>query len=310
MTTKHVYGVDLVTFYHPSFWGVETYDEIMELRQKKPETIWVKILDGLVEAGITAIEMTFPPADMASAIEVFGSAHEFKAELDQRGLVLKSGFHMATGWGPGADRKAEVAKAVEYANFIADAGGDVLVAGPPMRQSRNAVPPMFVDLSYVNAVADTAHAVGDATLRVGVKTALHTEAHSIFCTRRDVNLLLTLTDPEYIYFCPDTSHLTLAGGDPVEIVSDHLERVIIAHFKDAIGAMPSGLPIDLNTVHDEHQKYMCPLGDGVVDWPSWFTLYERSPGKSIRLLELDAVADPVKEMKAAKAFAESFTSSE
>ncbi len=303
MTTEPEYGVDLVTFYHPSFWGVHSYDEIIELKRADPAAIWNKIFSALEEAEITVIEMTFPPADMASAIEAFGSAAGFKAELDSRGLRLKSGFHMATGWGAEVDIAAEVARAVEYAEFLAAAGGDVLVAGPPMRRSRDAQPPMFVDLAFASAVADIAHAVGDATLRAGVKTALHTEAHSMFCTSRDVDLLLTLTDPEYVFFCPDTAHLVLAGGEPVEIARRHHERIVIAHWKDAIGPMPAG-PIDLNTIHEEHQRFMCTLGTGVVNWRAWAELYGASHGAPVRLLELDAVPDPVAEMVAAKAFAQ------
>lgn len=308
MNAQPEYGVDLVTFYHPSFWGVSTYEEILELRRREPETIWTRIFAALEDAGITAIEMTFPPADMASALEVFGSAREFRAELDRRGLRLKSGFHMAAGWGPGADIGAEVARATEYAQFLAESGGDVLVAGPPMKQPPGAARTL-VDLAFATAFAQTAHAVGVATLEVGVKTALHTEAHSTFCSRHDIDLLLLATDPEVVFFCPDTAHLTLAGGDPISIVADHLERVVIAHFKDAVGPMPKGLVYDLDSVHQEHQKYMCTLGTGVVDWTSWLTLYDRSPGRSIRLLELDAVADPTAAIRAGRTFIEALSQS-
>lgn len=304
MSPSPEYGVDLITFYHPSFWGVATYDDIMELRRKNPAAIWSRIFDALDEAGITAIELTFPPADMASAVEAFGSAAGFKAELDARGLHVKSGFHMADGWGPGADRQSEIDKALAYAEFLAAAGGDTLVAGPPMRLSRDANPPRFIDLEFAGAVAQTAHAVGNATLSVGVRTAIHTEAHSMFCTRRDVDLLMTITDPEYVFFCPDTAHITLSGSEPVETVAAHRERVVIAHWKDATGPMPAGLPID-GSIHEQHQAYMCSLGSGAVDWPAWAALYDRTPGSSVRLLELDAAADPVTEMKNAKAFAES-----
>ncbi|WGW12821.1 sugar phosphate isomerase/epimerase [Saxibacter everestensis] len=304
MPTTPEYGVDLITFYDPSFWGVNSYDEIMEIRHKNPVQIWTTIFDALSEAGITAIEMTFPPADVSSALDAFGSAEGFKTELQRRGLKLKSSFHMGSGWGPGGDRNAEVAKAVEHATFLAEAGGDTLVVGPPMRKSRDANPPLFIDHAFASAVADTAHAVGNATLRLGVKTALHTEAHSMFCTRRDIDLLLGLTDPEYVFFCPDTAHITLAGGNPIDAVVAHSERVVIAHWKDAVGPMPAGLPIEGEKIHELHQGYMCTLGEGVVDWDRWITLYDKTQGSDVRLLELDAVADPIKEMKAAKAFVE------
>jgi sugar phosphate isomerase/epimerase len=301
-TPAPTYGVDLITFYHPSFWGVGTYDDIMEIRRRDPLAIWTRILDALTEAGISAFEMTFPPADATSAVEAFGSAAGFRRELDSRGLSLISSYHSGSGWRAGSDLAAEVDRAQELAQFVADVGGGMLVAGLPMRTSRDSVPPLFVDLAFADTVASFAHAVGDATLRVGVKTALHTEAHSTFCTRRDIDLILTATDPEYVFFCPDTAHITLAGGDAVEVVRRHADRVIIAHWKDAVGRMPEGFSIDHAIIHDQHQEYMCALGTGVVDWPAWARLYDSTAGAPWRLLELDAVPSPIDAMRAAKAF--------
>src|SRR5690606_1270244 len=64
------FGVDLITFYHPHFWGgVQTHDEVVEIGRADPAAMWDRILGGLVEAGITDLEMTFPPADWRSALE-------------------------------------------------------------------------------------------------------------------------------------------------------------------------------------------------------------------------------------------------
>jgi sugar phosphate isomerase/epimerase len=293
------YGVDLITFYDPSFWGLDTYEDILQLRAKDPARLWHRILDALVEADIELLEMTFPPADWTSAVEAFGSAAGFRDELARRGLGLKSGFHLGLEWHAGTDRAAAAAVAAEYAEFIRDAGGDTMVIGPPMRRSRDARPPFFVDLEFMTALAGILHAVGDATLRLGVQTAVHTEAHSVFCTRRDIDLLLTLTDPEYVSFCPDTGHIVLSGGDPVDIVAHHVERAALSHWKDAIGPMPPGMPID-EAVHLEHRAYFCGLGDGVVDWAAWMRLSRRTPGRDTILLEQDAVPDPVQQLRAAR----------
>jgi sugar phosphate isomerase/epimerase len=293
------YGVDLITFYDPAFWGLDTYEDIQQLRRKDPARLWQRIMDGLVEADIELLEMTFPPADWTSALEAFGSAAGFKDELRRRGLQLKSGFHLGLDWHPGTDRRAAAAAAAQYAEFIRDAGGDTMVVGPPMRRSWDAQPPLFVDLEFMDALAGILHEVGNATLRLGVRTAVHTEAHSVFCTRRDIDLLLTLTDPEYVFFCPDTGHIALSGGDPVDIVTHHVERVAISHWKDAIGPMPPGVPID-EAVHLEHRRYFCSLGQGVVDWNGWMRLSRRAPGSDVILLEQDAVPDPVQELRGAR----------
>jgi inosose dehydratase len=192
---------------------------------------------------------------------------------------------------------------VTYAEFVRDAGGDTLVVGAPMRRSTNAVPPLFVDLAFMSGIADLLHHVGDATLRLGVRTAVHTEAHSVFCTRRDVDLLMTLTDPTYVFMCPDTGHLTLSGANPTEVMSDHLERMVISHWKDAIGPMTEDVPID-EGIHYAHRNYFRRVGAGSIDWNAWADLVRRSAVAGVTLLELDAVPDPIAEMTAAREYIE------
>src|SRR5690606_10165926 len=144
--------------------GVQTHDEVVEIGRADPAAMWDRILGGLVEAGITDLEMTFPPADWRSALEAFGSAKEFRRELERRGLRLKSGFHIALDWGPDTDRAEAADAAAAYADFLREAGGDTMVVGPPMRRSRDARPPFFVDHAYMVELADILHHVGAATL--------------------------------------------------------------------------------------------------------------------------------------------------
>ncbi len=301
--TRTQFGVDLITFYHPDFWNVRNYDDIVELRRKDPLALWSTILDGITKAGITLLEMTFPPADWHSAVEAYGSAFAFRKELASRGLTLKSGFHIALDWRPDTDRKQAAADAAAYAEFIRDAGGDTMVVGPPMRRSRDSVPPFFVDQPYMAEIADILHHVGDATMRLGVRTAVHTEAHSIFCTRRDVDLLMTLTDPNYVFMCPDTGHLTLSGANPTEVMAHHKDRMIISHWKDAIGPMDADIPID-EGVHLAHREYFRRVGAGAIDWFAWDRLVNDTPVAGVTLLELDAVPDPIGEMIAARTYIE------
>lgn len=301
------YGVDLITFYHPSFWGLESYEDIVALRHRDPVAVWDRMFGALGDAGIELIEMTFPPGDRTSAIDAFGSAEGFRDAAAARGLALKSVFHGGLDWLDGTrDLDDIVAAAVEDARFAKAAGGDVLVVGPPMRTTWNAPEPVFVDLAYAGRLADVLHRVGAATLDIGVRTALHTEAHSVFCQPRDIDLILGATDPNYVFFCPDTAHITLSGGDPVEVVGRHLERAVIAHWKDATGPQTPYLPIDEN-VHLSHREHMATLGTGIVDWDAWIALWARTDAADVRLLELDAVPDPVAAMVAGREFVESRT---
>lgn len=290
------FGVDLVTFFHPGFWGVDTEDDIQRIGRKDPDRIWATVMDALVAAGVSAMEVTFAPADVETAIRAFGSAAEFKGELTRRGLRLASGFWQPADWDAPAGQLADEAAA--HAAFLADAGATTLVLGLPMRATTDAVPPRFVDLRSAQLLADQLHHIGAATRQLGVATALHTEAHSVFCQPRDIDLLLLLTDPNHVWFCPDSAHITLSGGDPVAISTRHRERIAIAHWKDAAGPMSTDVVID-SSIHERHREFMRPLGAGTVDWAAWAELMGSTRGGDLALLELDACANPVAELRSA-----------
>jgi len=303
MTSTPRFGVDLITFYNPAFWGLPDDAALQDLSDRDPDAVWKKILDSAYEAGITSLEVTFGPANTDSIRRAFGSAKEFKRELDGRGMELKSAFYLEGSWAPDADRGEIAEQAGAYARFIKEAGGDVLVAAPPMRTTWNAEPPQFNDFDFLKNVADIAHVVGRASLLEGVTTALHTEAHSSFCTARDVDLLMALTDPLFVGLCPDTGHLALSGGDPTRIASRHRERVVISHWKDATGPAPLRVPVD-DSIHESHRDYFRRVGAGSIDWFAWGRLMREIGFTDLALLELDAVPDPVAEMTAAREFIE------
>lgn len=61
--------------------------------------------------------------------------------------------------------------------------------------------------------------------------------------------------------------------------------------------MPPGWPIDHAVIHDQHQDSRAHWA-GAVDWPRWAALCAIARGAEVRLLELDAAASLVQEMRA------------
>jgi hypothetical protein len=157
--------------------------------------------------------------------------------------------------------------------FLAATGGKFLVTGLPMRRSRGERPASFVDLAAATPIADLVNRIGAATLESGVQVALHTESHSVFWTPRDIDLFMLLTDPMYVAMCPDTGHIALGGADPVQVAGRHRDRLVIAHWKDASGPVPTGLPID-ETIFERRAPYFRRTGTGVVDWFGWSRLLQ------------------------------------
>ena len=290
------FGVDLVTFFHPGFWGVDSYDAIVEHAKDQPRQFWDKILDSVQASGVTGVELTFSPFNWQDAIKIYGSVKAFSAELSARGLQLASGFFAeleASGdFTETAAQAAVIAKAEQYADFIKACGGDVMVIGAPMRQTPGEEPVHFRDFDQAKVIADFLNRLGAILYKKGVKLAVHTEAHSIFAAARDVDLLMLLTDPAYVHMCPDTAHIILEGSDPIQLVDRHHERLIIAHWKDAIGKMPADTPIGAD-IHERHRPFFCGFGLGRVDWPAWIRLLRDRQFNGWAILELDAAVDPV-----------------
>ncbi|WP_405621950.1 sugar phosphate isomerase/epimerase family protein [Streptomyces sp. NBC_00076] len=308
MTTPR-FATDIITFYHPEFWGLESADAVRDWALAHPGRFWERVMAVLADTGFTGVELTFAPGDLDSALRAFGSAPAFRRELAARGLSVVSAFVAgsdAPDWRHGDNLPAIVADAERRAGFLADVGADLLVAGLPMRTTYGQRPPFFVDAAYMARMADIAHVVGEAVARQGVKLAFHTESHSTLWYERDIDLFMALTDPRYVWLCPDSCHIALGGGDPVAVARRHTPRIALAHWKDAVKPIDVALTID-ETIYARQQPYMTALGTGIVDWRGWAEAMARTPGAGTVLIELDEAADPVAALRAGKAVAKEWT---
>lgn len=301
------FATDIVTFYHPDFWDLPSADAVRAWALAHPELFWARVMDALDEAGVTGLELTFAPGDIASALRAFGSAQGFRRELVSRGLSVVSAFiagEDSPDWLDPGNLPAIVADAERRAAFLVDVGAELLVAGLPMRTTFGTRPPLFVDAPYMTRMADIAHAVGEAVSRQGVRLAFHTESNSTLWYERDIDLFMAFTDPRYVWLCPDSCHIALGGGDPVALAGRHARRVALAHWKDAVRPIDVELTID-ETVFAQQQPYMAELGSGIVDWKGWAEVMSRTPGADTVLIELDEAADPVAALLAGRAVASS-----
>lgn len=299
------FATDVITFYHPGFWGLESAEAVREWAARHPEVFWERVMSALAETEVTGIELTFAPGDLTSALRAFGSGDGFRRALAGRGLQVVSAFVAdsdAPDWRHGADLPAIVADAERRAAFLAEAGAGLLVTGLPMRTTFGTRPPFFVDAAYLGRMADIAHAVGEAVARYGVRLAFHTESHSTLWYERDIDLFMALTDPRYVWLCPDSCHIALGGGDPVAVARRHAPRIALAHWKDAVGPIDVHLTVD-EGIYARQQPYMTELGTGIVDWEGWADAMSRTPGAGTILIELDEAADPVAALKAGTAVA-------
>jgi len=309
------FATDLVTYYASSFWGgsggMDSLRDIFASGRWDALGFWERILDSSRAAGLDGIEITFAPGDWHSALAAYGSASAFATAVRSRNLEVCSGFFSTRI--PRTDRYADFATpgdhdhllnmAHGYAEFLHGCGSEIMVTALPLRRSLAADPPLFIDLRLAETIASVLNRMGHATLKHGVKLALHPEAFSMFRNSRDVDLFMLLTDPSYVFFCPDTAQFSVAGSNPIEIVQRHRDRLVLTHWKDAIGPAPADVLID-ETIYDRQIQWFASVGTGVVDWPEWLRLLRDLTYQGWAVFELDATPDPIGDLQRIKQYVE------
>ena len=128
----------------------------------------------------------------------------------------------------------------------------------------------------LKALADSLNALGEATMKLGVRLSPHPHIWGPIERPEEIHRLMELTDPRYVYLLPDTAHLNLGGGDPLGLMRTYYDRIFAIHWKDT-KASYRGFTGPTPT-RDEHVNEILyrDLGTGGVDIPGiWKMLQER-----------------------------------
>lgn len=167
-----------------------------------------------------------------------------------------------------------VSMAEWFAEAVAELGGSVLVV------------PGAPEASEVSdtdaAVAQLARcwsAVGAATQRFGVRTAVHVDFLSALRRPGALDALLDATDPEVVGLAVDTGELRVAGIDPIDLIRRHADRIVHVHLKDALDTDEAG------EYETPHAKYAVRQRGGRREIPRWFA----EPGARGGLVDVDGV---------------------
>ncbi|MFF2050265.1 sugar phosphate isomerase/epimerase family protein [Leifsonia sp. NPDC058194] len=305
-------GMDMITFFNGPFWGYEHFRDLTVPGAVSPDVFWDRVLDIIGESGIEGVEIAGGFSHYTTALERYGTPDRFASALGDRGLELCSGFFAgllldsdgsrdSDAW-ERPDRQKDILEEVAaYADFLRAAGSEIMVMATPMRRTWNVADPQFVDGDYLQRFASLVNRMGYVARTRGVRLAIHPEAHAIFWFRRDIRFLLDLTDPVYVGFCPDTAHITLGGGDPIAVFEDNAERVVISHWKDALGPVSPHVEID-DEISPSHHPFFANVGDGRIDWSGWTRALRAADYSGWAILELDAAPDPGKALRDARSF--------
>jgi inosose dehydratase len=68
-----------------------------------------------------------------------------------------------------------------------------------------------------------------------MEIGLHPHVNTIVEKPDEIDMIMELTDPRYVGMAPDTGHIQLGGGNPVEIIRKYSSRLNYFHLKDVTG---------------------------------------------------------------------------
>ena len=203
---------------------------------------------------------------------------QLAAELSARHLSLLASW-VSVQLHDASKHRQSADDAVRTAKLLAAVGGpnDVIVLGndpyaDPVR-TKNAgriTPALGMDDETWQVFARGANLVARRVMdEAGLRTVFHHHVGTWVETPAETARLLDLTDPTILGLCFDTGHWTFAGGDAVEGIRRHADRIWHVHFKD-----------HEPTVARESREYgwdgptsvghgvFCELGKGSVDFPA------------------------------------------
>ena len=204
----------------PDSWGVWFPDDDLQ-------TPWRRFLDEAVEAGFEWTELG-PYGYLPTDLSVLQPA------LESRNLRLCGAFAMEHLDDPSL--RPEVDRQVNGAGEILAALGAgflVLIDGTYTDQATGEpTAPRELSSDAWKLLIDTAHDLADTIReRFGLQLVFHPHAETHVEYEDQIETFLEQTDPDRVSLCLDIGHHAYRGGDPVDFMRRHHDRVAYMHLK-------------------------------------------------------------------------------
>ncbi len=135
-------------------------------------------------------------------------------------------------------------------------------------------------------VADTLNEIGRQTIEMGIRLAPHPHTWGPVEREHEVRGMLDMTDPNYVWFTPDTGHLVLGGMDEVQIMSDYFSRIAEVHLKDTFAKYRGNSSTPTRDQHADASVYH-NMGGGGVNFPAVLKLLRDRNYKGWVVLDMD-----------------------
>lgn len=228
-----------------------------------------QVLDEIRDTGYVGTELGdwgFMPTDPAA----------LRRELDARGLAMVGAFVPVAFADTNAHAAGE-AVAVKTARLLAAVEGRspfLVLAddnGKDTSRTRTAGRISTVNglteaqwTAFAQGVQRVAQAVREQT---GLRCVFHHHCAGFIETPGEIAHLMQITDPTLLGLCFDTGHYRFGGGDPMEGLERHRDRIWHVHFKDCSPSVHAkSRANEWNYFESLKHGVFCELGKGDINF--------------------------------------------
>lgn len=267
------------------------------------------ILDEVREAGYSHVvapggrrRRGATSAAAAAADTLPSTPEEILTFLTDHGLRPAPGYYSGPPYHEPANRAANVEGARAAARHTRALGLDALFAGltsftPQRRAAAGHYPhgnrPDSFTPDEWKEECETLNRMGEACRQEGVWIALHNHAGACWETADELDRLDEGTDPNLVAWGPDVGHMVWGGVDPLPWFRRHMERVKNIHIKDMHAhILERGRQEKLSYGEQSELGVFAEIGEGCVDWPGLFGLWQERGYAGAVVVETDRTTKP------------------
>lgn len=214
---------------------------------------------------------------------------ELKRILADAGIPMVTLFQFGDWTEPGAEQ-ALVETADRWSTAVKELGGEMLMLVPGSKREAPAY-----GLDDFRRMASTMNRVGETARRNGTRTSMHPHWGTVAETRLEIELLLSLLEPDLVGFAPDTGQIAKGGADPLPIVQRWAPMVRYVHMKDL---SPDWEKMRRDGVPLRSPEGYTELGQGTIDFRRLLPILDDVNYSGWLMAELDEASRPPRESAA------------
>jgi inosose dehydratase len=210
---------------------------------------------------------------------------KFRALLDKHQTQIVCLDKIRSYYQDAAQRDDIVVDHERSARFLVAHGGEILMTVP--RNVPDNAPRWSLDEFKI--VAATMDEIGRRALDVGAKMALHPHWGTYIESAEEIDIIMELTDPRYVFFAPDSGQIAKGDADPVAVARKYQSRIAHVHLKDVASNWN-----ELRRMGTELASPLgyAPLGQGLVDLRGFLGVLAEGNYQGWIMGELDRYEDP------------------